>query len=208
MIRYGAFSAWKMQMWHMVPSQYSVAFVCLFMRPCGLIGCWRSWWCSFSRAVNGVLVSLKIRSGTFIVVFLAGFGVSVVNASEVKQEEEIIPQVMTIDHVEGKPLVGQDGEPAPVRVRQAQEARCTTDAGSFRPGPVRLTYGNARFPRHKCFERRGTINPGVSGVDALYGGDWSGSVYYETSTQCVALPFKPRQTVSIDNAKICILDIA
>lgn len=151
---------------------------------------------------------MKIRSSILVVAFLAGYGASVANASVAAQGEELVPQVMTIYHVDGKPLVGQGGKPAPVRVRQAQETRCTTNAGSFRPGPVRLTYGNSTFPKHKCFERRGTINPGISGVDSLYGGDWSGAVYYETSTQCVALPFKPRQTVNIDNAKICILDIA
>ncbi len=113
-----------------------------------------------------------------------------------------------ITHIEGKPLVDASGEASPVRIRQAQETTCTTSGGSFRPGPVRLTYGNAVFPKHKCFERRGTINPGISGVDALYAGDWSGAIYYETATQCVAMPFKPRQTHDFDSVKICILDIA
>lgn len=117
--------------------------------------------------------------------------------------------------VGGKPLVDQRGTPSPVRVElrgpepqpPIRGTSCTTAGGSLRPSPVRITYGAWPFVNRTCYEKVGSTRVGVSGVDSLYGGYWTGSVYYETATACVARPFSSRQTLTFENEDLCMLSI-
>jgi hypothetical protein len=122
------------------------------------------------------------------------------------------PADKVITQINGKPLVDEQGNPAPVRTATGpspliSSTSCTTSGGSFRTDVVRINYGTSPFTNNKCFQYAGTTTLGLGGVNHLYPGKWHGSVYYETRTACVARPFSPGPRLNFSKDTICVLSI-
>ncbi|GAA1989764.1 hypothetical protein GCM10009799_14400 [Nocardiopsis rhodophaea] len=108
--------------------------------------------------------------------------------------------------VDGKPLVDQQGDPAPIREPLAAAPIRETDCDS-RSKPVHIRYGNWLLPKDKCYSSPGTKTVAMSGVDWLHGGRWNGSVYYKTATACVVRPFASGERLNFSNDTLCVLSI-
>lgn len=155
-----------------------------------------------------------VLAGALVAVSLAAVPVSAdtpdVEYHIVTGPNEVKYKVITA--VNGKPLVDQQGDPAPARVPLVQtminETGCLTKGGSnYRNDVVRVNHGTWPFDRNTCYKYTGTATVGIGGVDKLYAGIWNGSVYYTTSTQCVARPFSNGDVLDFDNDDLCILSI-